>query len=174
MFLFQKLHMSFPQKALAIIATEVILASPITANAAETPLATFTPVDQGQSLTIDLSDGYTFSPDGRTVTSPNGTVIDHLPESVTDHSGASLPLEYQALDSDTVKVTPRPTSQGGPFINLSWWSDWGKCLAGTIGTAGGGAIGGAAAGTEVPVLGNTVGAIAGGISGGLAGAANYC
>lgn len=64
-----------------------------------------------------------------------------------------------------------------------WWSCWGSCVAGTIGTAiGGAATGGlapAAACTVVlPVVGTvacgTVGAIAGGVSGALTGAATFC
>jgi len=64
-----------------------------------------------------------------------------------------------------------------------WWSCWGKCIAGTLGGAGTGALtfglAGAAVGTvTLPVVGTvsagTVGAIGGAIAGGLTGAASSC
>lgn len=64
-----------------------------------------------------------------------------------------------------------------------WWDCWGKCVAGTVGTAGLGALGGLAVGgagctVVLPIIGTvacgTVGAVVGGVSGGLAGAAASC
>lgn len=64
-----------------------------------------------------------------------------------------------------------------------WWSCWGACVAGTVGSAvmGAGTLGlaGAAVGTVVlPVVGTVsagaVGAIVGGIGGALTGAATFC
>jgi hypothetical protein len=64
-----------------------------------------------------------------------------------------------------------------------WWSCWGKCVAGTVGSAvvGAGTLGlaGAAVGTVVlPVIGTVsagaVGAIVGGVGGALTGAATFC
>ncbi|MDB4635509.1 hypothetical protein OAG00_00795 [Flavobacteriaceae bacterium] len=64
-----------------------------------------------------------------------------------------------------------------------WWSCWGSCVAGTVGSAlvGAATLGltGAAAGTVVlPIIGTVsagaVGAVVGGIGGALTGAATFC
>lgn len=61
----------------------------------------------------------------------------------------------------------------------NWWDDWGKCAAGSLGTAGTEALAGcgigAAAGLGVASIpGCGVGAIVGGVSGALIGAAIFC
>lgn len=64
-----------------------------------------------------------------------------------------------------------------------WWESWGKCAAGTVGSALGGAATGAvgpAAGCTLvlPIIGTvacgTVGAVVGGVSGALVGSATFC
>lgn len=75
------------------------------------------------------------------------------------------------------------TSNPEPNQCNGWWACWGKCMAGTIGGAGTGALAGgiglAAAGSiAVPIIGavpgGTFGAVVGGVSGGLTGAAASC
>jgi len=56
----------------------------------------------------------------------------------------------------------------------SWWDDWGKCAAGTIGGVLTGGLGGAAIGSAVPVVGTITGGVVGAIGGGLTGAAAAC
>ena len=56
------------------------------------------------------------------------------------------------------------------FSKSSWWSSWGKCVAGTLGGAITGALGGAAIGSAVPVIGTTAGGIVGAVGGALTGA----
>lgn len=60
------------------------------------------------------------------------------------------------------------------FSKSSWWSSWGKCVAGTLGGAITGALGGAAIGSAVPVIGTTAGGIVGAVGGALTGAAASC
>lgn len=51
-----------------------------------------------------------------------------------------------------------------------WW----KCILGTAGMAGLGALTGGGAGSVIPALGTTAGAVYGGIAGALVGAATFC
>lgn len=69
------------------------------------------------------------------------------------------------------------------FKGCGWWQRWGKCAAGTLGSAltgGLGGCGGGAAVAAIPTLGVGAapacigGAIVGGIAGGLTGAAAFC
>jgi len=80
-------------------------------------------------------------------------------------------------------LTPTNKSNVLNKTETSWWSSWGKCVAGILGGAGTGALtfgfAGAVAGTvTLPIIGTvaagTVGAIGGAISGGLTGAALAC
>lgn len=87
-----------------------------------------------------------------------------------------LDLRVSEITKSGGKVAPAMKCDG-------WWSCWGRCVAGTVGGAGLGALTGAAYGGAgctmvLPVVGTvacgTVGAVAGGIFGGLAGAAASC
>lgn len=87
------------------------------------------------------------------------------------------------LDYKVGEIT-KSGGQVAPAMKCSgWWSCWGKCVAGTVGGAGLGALTGATYGgvgctMVLPVVGTvacgSVGAIAGGVFGGLAGAATAC
>lgn len=87
------------------------------------------------------------------------------------------------LDRKVLEIT-KSGNQVAPAMKCSgWWSCWGKCVSGTVGGAGLGALTGATYGgvgctMVLPVVGTvacgTVGAVAGGIFGGLAGAAAAC
>ncbi|MEM7105351.1 MAG: hypothetical protein AAF502_19590 [Bacteroidota bacterium] len=59
-------------------------------------------------------------------------------------------------------------------LKANWWSSWGRCVAGTLGSALGGGLAGAAVGAGAAGLGAIPGAILGGIGGASAGAAEYC
>jgi hypothetical protein len=60
-------------------------------------------------------------------------------------------------------------------LEESWWSRWGSCAAGIIGSAGTGGIYGCAKGFTVGLLkGCIIGGTVGTISGGLVGAATFC
>jgi hypothetical protein len=75
-----------------------------------------------------------------------------------------LTLSLRALDFQEMEEI-----EGG-----SWWTSWGKCVAGTLGGAITVGLGGAAAGSAVPVLGTAAGAVVGVIGGALGGAAASC
>lgn len=87
------------------------------------------------------------------------------------------------LDRKVAQIT-KSGGQVAPAMKCTgWWNCWGKCVAGTVGGAGLGALTGATYGgvgctMVLPVVGTvacgTVGAVAGGIFGGLAGAAATC
>ena len=57
----------------------------------------------------------------------------------------------------------------------SWWTNWGSCAAGVIGSAGTGSVYGCSKGFTVGLLkGCAVGAVIGSVSGGLVGASTFC
>jgi hypothetical protein len=96
----------------------------------------------------------------------------------------ALNEEFVRYLDQQVREIARSGGQVAPAMKCSgWWSCWGRCVAGTVGGAGLGALTGAAYGGAgctmvLPVVGTvacgTVGAIAGGVFGGLAGAATSC
>nr|WP_298003033.1 hypothetical protein [uncultured Flavobacterium sp.] len=90
-------------------------------------------------------------------------------------------LSYVDQNPDT--LLKNNTSYVVNSSKKGWWDSWGKCVVGTVGMAGGGALAGGAVGGAgctlvLPVIGTvacgTAGAVAGGVFGGMVGAATFC
>lgn len=73
------------------------------------------------------------------VRDPQGNVTETMPTGATDSHGEEIGFFYEKISDSrllVVKTDPNGT------VTYGWWSDWGKCVVGTAGSA----IGGAAAG----------------------------
>jgi hypothetical protein len=83
-------------------------------------------------------------------------------------------MEIKALDQfETMDTDMLAAVEGG----FGWGSIWRgfKCVAGTAGTIGTGALGGSATGgLTLPIIGHVSGGIIGGISGAGVGIASFC
>lgn len=90
-----------------------------------------------------------------------------LPTETIDMNGNPLSLSY-VKTSDGIDIYPTTMTRWG------WW-DGVKCIAGVVGSAGGGLIAGSSVGTiTIPGVGTISGLIIGSISGGLVGIASFC
>lgn len=110
--------------------------------------------------------------------------FDGYASKVMDESDRDIILTYIIMYQESLVFIEKnhdlilidfPTSKTDP----DWWDEWGKCVAGILGTAGSEALAGcgigAAAGLGVgSVPGCGAGAIVGGVFGGLTGAAIFC
>ncbi|SDS44803.1 hypothetical protein SAMN04488539_1696 [Corynebacterium timonense] len=115
-------------------------------------------VNEGRDVVVSLEDGFSFDTiDGQTVVrDPQGVVSEAMPTGATDSDGEEIGFFYEKIsDSELLVVKTGPNGT----VAYGWWSDWGKCVAGTAGSA----IGGGAAGGPW-----------GAVGGGLVGAATFC
>ena len=84
-------------------------------------------------------------------------------------------LEFIEKNSHIIDTNDGGSNQKiSGYTNDSWWDKWGKCAAGTIGSALTTGLTGALGGSAVPAIGTVIGGVVGAIGGGLAGAAVSC
>lgn len=85
--------------------------------------------------------------------------------------GETIGFYYHLVSDQSLEVYQTDANGNVPY---GWWSDWGKCVAGTVGGAvtGAGTLGIAGAGVGVAggPWGAGAGAVGGGIIGGVGGA----
>lgn len=98
-----------------------------------------------------------------------------LPSTGVDKEGNEVDIEYKKDGEDLIigAVNPDLSPEIIEHEDGTAVGGW-RCVAGTAGSVGTGALGGAAGGSVIPGVGTAGGGIAGGVSGGLVGAATFC
>lgn len=137
--------------------------------------------DDERYLEVKVSDNYRFKEDdsGGVSVVNHDDVVEQLPTEGVNKQGQKITFHYELQPDNTLLVS---VADEHGYVNEGWWSDWGRCAAGTAGGTGTGAIAGAGTGAGIGAAGGPwgVGAgaigggVVGGISGGLTGAAASC
>ncbi|WP_082121222.1 hypothetical protein [Corynebacterium uterequi] len=117
----------------------------------------FSSSPDGRDVIVNLTDGYSFVKEGDSVSvvDDDGNVTEVLPTVATDSNGDPIEFYYWFDGENKLHVT---RTEVGGYVTYGWWSKWGKCVAGTAGSA----------------LVGSAGGPAGTVGGALVGAATFC
>ena len=112
---------------------------------------------------------------GMTIDNYHQELLNILLSSRLDSNSHEFIALYEAIEATVAIIEYKASFE---VATKGFWSDvWdvAKCVGGTIGSAGLGALAGAAVGTiTVPVIGTVSGTAVGAVSGALVGAASFC